>query len=78
MYLRHFARDLDVPIISIEYTHAPEGPFPRAFDECLFVYAWALNNLQLLGTTAEKIVFFGDSAGGNIVLSVALKVTRGI
>ena len=30
-------------------------------------------NWLLVGTTAENIVFAGDSAGGNLVLSVAMR-----
>ena len=63
-----------MPILSIDYSHAPEAPFPRAFDECTYVYAWALQNVEQLGSTGERIVLLGDSAGGNLVVSVALKV----
>ena len=31
------------------------------------------NHSTYLGTTAERVVFVGDSAGGNLVLSVALR-----
>ena len=37
--------------------------------QCLRFNSGSLN----LGTTAENIVFAGDSAGGNLVLSVALR-----
>ena len=30
-------------------------------------------NVYVAGTTAEKIIFVGDSAGGNLILSVALQ-----
>lgn len=63
MYLRVWARDLNVPIISVDYSLAPEAPFPRALEECFFTYAWALKNLDRLGTTAEYFCVAGDSAG---------------
>lgn len=59
-YLRYWAISLDMPIISIDYSLAPEFPFPRQLQEILYAYAWVLNNLDLLGTTGEKIVFAGD------------------
>jgi len=71
-YLRYWAVSLDMPILSIDYSLAPEFPFPRQLQEILYAYAWALNNLELLGTTGKKIVFAGDSAGGNLMLSVTL------
>nr|XP_034189565.1 hormone-sensitive lipase [Osmia lignaria]XP_034189566.1 hormone-sensitive lipase [Osmia lignaria] len=73
-YLRGWAINLDVPILSIDYSLAPEAPFPRAFEEVLYAYAWALNHAStLLGSTAKKILLVGDSAGGNLNLSVTLK-----
>ena len=58
-YLREWALALDVPILSIDYSLAPEFPFPRQIQEILYVYAWVLNNAHLLGTSAEKIIFIG-------------------
>ena len=63
MYLRTWACELGVPILSIDYSLAPEAPFPRAFEECFFVYAWCLNNFHQLGTTGKCICLAGDSAG---------------
>ncbi|XP_046663847.1 hormone-sensitive lipase-like [Homalodisca vitripennis] len=72
-YLRQWAQGLPAPILSVDYSLAPEAPFPRALEEALYAYCWALNNTTLLGTTAERIVFAGDSAGANLVIGVAMK-----
>ncbi|CAK9823814.1 Hormone-sensitive lipase [Anthophora retusa] len=73
-YLRSWAINLGIPILSIDYSLAPEAPFPRALEEVLYTYAWALNHATtLLGSTAQKIVFAGDSAGANLNLGVTLK-----
>ena len=63
MYLRSWAKELDVPILSIDYSLSPEAPFPRALEECFFVYAWCLNNFDQLGTTGKFLCLAGDSAG---------------
>ena len=63
IYLRSWAKSLNVPILSINYALAPELPFPRAMEECLFAYVWALKNLDRLGTTGKYIALVGDSAG---------------
>lgn len=74
VYLRNWAVSLDVPILSIDYSLAPEAPFPRALEETLYTYAWALNHASaLLGTTARKIIFIGDSAGANLNLGTTLR-----
>lgn len=71
--LREWSCTLDCPIFSVDYSLAPDAPFPEAFEECFYAYAWALKNSHLLGTTAERIIFAGDSAGGNLVLSIAMR-----
>ena len=58
-YLRHWAVALDVPILSVDYSLAPEFPFPRQLQEILYVYSWVMRNPHLLGTTARKIIFAG-------------------
>lgn len=73
VYLRQWAKDLDVPILSIDYSLAPEYPFPRALEECFYAYAWALNNADKLGWTGERICFAGDSAGGNLMMATAIR-----
>ena len=73
MYLRQWAAKLDVPILSIDYSLAPEAPFPCAIEDVFYAYCWALNNLELLGTTGENIVFVGDSAGANLMTSCIIK-----
>ncbi|KAG5674630.1 hypothetical protein PVAND_004584 [Polypedilum vanderplanki] len=73
VYLREWAVKLDVPILSIEYSLAPNAPFPRALEEIFYVYCWALKSGKLLGTTAEKILLVGDSAGANLNTAMMIK-----
>lgn len=73
-YLCSWATSLGIPILSIDYSLAPEAPFPRALEEVLYAYAWALNHAStLLGSTAQKVLLVGDSAGANLNLGLALK-----
>ena len=71
MYLRSWAKELSVPILSIDYSLAPEAPFPRALEECFFVYAWCLNNFHHLGTNGKRVCVAGDSAGSAFFQSLA-------
>ncbi|XP_069679565.1 hormone-sensitive lipase isoform X2 [Periplaneta americana] len=73
MYLRDWACQLKVPILSVDYSLAPRAPFPRALEEALYAYCWAINNAHILGSTAEKVVLVGDSAGANLNIGVAMK-----
>uniref|UniRef100_A0A8B9KC06 Hormone-sensitive lipase n=1 Tax=Astyanax mexicanus TaxID=7994 RepID=A0A8B9KC06_ASTMX len=72
-YLKTWSRDLNVPILSVDYSLAPEAPFPRALEECFYAYCWALKNCHMLGSTAERVCLAGDSAGGNLCLTVSMK-----
>uniref|UniRef100_A0A1A8IBL7 Hormone-sensitive lipase n=3 Tax=Nothobranchius TaxID=28779 RepID=A0A1A8IBL7_NOTKU len=78
-YLRNWSKVLGVPILSVDYSLSPEAPFPRALEECFYAYCWALNNCQLLGSTAERVCLVGDSAGGNLCITVSMRaLTSGI
>ncbi|XP_060708715.1 hormone-sensitive lipase isoform X2 [Hemiscyllium ocellatum] len=72
-YLKSWAQQLNSPILSVDYSLAPEAPFPRALEECFFAYCWAVKNCHLLGSTGERICLAGDSAGGNLCLTVSMR-----
>ncbi|VDN33841.1 unnamed protein product, partial [Cylicostephanus goldi] len=73
-YLRMWAKLLSCTVVSVEYSLAPANPFPRPTEEVLFAYAWIVNNPQLVGWTGEKMCMVGDSAGGNLIMSVNLRL----
>lgn len=73
VYLREWAARLHVPILSVDYSLAPQAPYPRALEEVFYAYCWAIKNAKLLGTTAEKIICVGDSAGANLNMALTLK-----
>ena len=52
-YLHQWAAQLDTPILSIDYSLAPEAPYPRACQEVFYTYVWMLANLETLGTTGH-------------------------
>jgi len=53
IYLKTWAKMLNAPLLSIDYSLAPEDPFPRAQHELVYAYAWCLKNAQLLGMWAS-------------------------
>ncbi|XP_067575864.1 hormone-sensitive lipase isoform X4 [Pseudorca crassidens] len=52
-YLKSWAQELGAPILSIDYSLAPEAPFPRALEECFYAYCWAVKHCALLGGETE-------------------------
>jgi acetyl esterase len=62
-YCAEAARQLDIPVISIDYRLAPEHPFPAAPDDCEAATRWVADNIPCTG-----LVLSGDSAGGNLTV----------
>lgn len=56
--------------LSVDYSLAPENPFPKALNEVLTVYNYLLEQ----GYPSAKIVLMGDSAGGGLAMATALKL----
>jgi acetyl esterase len=69
-YCAEAARQLDMPVIAIDYRLAPEHPFPAAAEDCEAATRWIAANIPCTG-----LVTSGDSAGGNltIVTTMALR-----
>lgn len=54
-----------VTALSLDYSLAPEHPFPTALNEVVAAYKWLLSR----NVPAANITLVGDSAGGSLVLS---------
>ena len=63
------ADKVNVPVYVIDYRLAPEHPFPAALDDCVAAYRGLLEK----GIAPKSIIVAGDSAGGNLTLTTALK-----
>jgi len=74
-YCAEVARQLDIPVVSIDYRLAPEHPWPAAPDDCEAATRWIASSPPELGRTVTGLVTSGDSAGGNltIVTTMALR-----
>ena len=57
LILRDWCKELDCPVFCVDYSLAPENPFPLAFEESFYAYAWALDNAHLLGKLKKKVNF---------------------
>ena len=61
---------LDAVGVMVDYRLAPWHPFPAALDDCERVYRALLD----AGFAASSIVVAGESAGGNLVLTLLLRI----
>ncbi len=64
------AASTSMDVLSFDYRLAPEHPYPAATEDAMQVW----NYLMLLGYGARDIIVAGDSAGGNLALSLTLKL----
>lgn len=79
MYLRFFKslmedyekEGVSCSILSLDYTLAPQGVFPKATEECVAAYEYLLKNLSI---NPKNIVVAGDSAGGALSLSLCYQI----
>lgn len=74
-YCAEAARQLDIPVVSINYRLAPEHRFPAAAVDCEAATRWIAESPAELGLHVTGLVTSGDSAGGNltIVTTMALR-----
>lgn len=66
----YFAKSMGVRVLMVDYRTAPEHPFPAALEDCVTAYLWILKQ----GVTAQNIVVAGDSAGGNLTITMLMKL----
>lgn len=64
------AESTSMDVLCFDYRLAPENPYPAATEDAM--KAW--NYLMLLGYGARDVILMGDSAGGNLALSLMLKL----
>lgn len=66
------ARQLDIPVISVEYRLAPENKWPAAPDDAEAAARWIASNGAMLGLEIDGLVLGGDSAGATLTLVTGL------
>jgi acetyl esterase len=69
--VRLIANEAQVIVVSVEYRLAPEYPWPAANDDGEAAFLWARANAASFSGDPECIAVGGDSAGGNISMSIS-------
>ncbi|MFN3335928.1 MAG: alpha/beta hydrolase, partial [Thermomicrobium sp.] len=62
------ARRSELQALLLDYRLAPRHPWPAALEDCLAAYRWLLEQ----GLAPQHIVVAGDSAGGNLAITMAM------
>jgi acetyl esterase len=58
-------------VFIVDYRLAPRHPFPAALEDVCAAASWLQDNAARWGADAERLVLGGDSAGANLVASLA-------
>lgn len=70
--LREYAHASGLPVVAVDYSLAPEHPYPVALEQSLEVLAWLKRHGQAHGIDANRLALAGDSAGANLAVATAL------
>jgi epsilon-lactone hydrolase len=66
----YLAQKLGLRTLVVDYCLAPEHPYPAPLDDCVTAYRWLLKQ----GFSSREIVVAGDSAGGNLTITMLMKL----
>jgi len=72
--MREYAARADVAVIGVDYALAPEAKFPIAQQQVARVVRWAREHCAELEIDPNRIALGGDSAGGNLAITTALRL----
>ncbi len=75
-YCCHMAQALHCLVWDVDYSLAPEAPFPTALEESYAAAAYAFAHAGELGVDPERIALAGHSAGGNLVAAMMIQSHR--
>lgn len=74
---KYICEEADCVVFNIEYSLAPERPFPKGLNDCLCVLDYVHTKAEELGIDRNKICVSGDSAGAGIAAALALNKGKG-
>jgi acetyl esterase len=74
-FCAEMARELDLPVLAVDYRLAPEHPWPAGVEDAIAAARWAAQSPPALDRGVTGLIVCGDSAGGNfaIIVSLALR-----
>lgn len=65
------AEETGAVVVSVDYRLSPENKFPIAHEDAFAAYRWVKTNAGLLNGNPAKVATAGESAGGNMAITVS-------
>jgi acetyl esterase/lipase len=65
-FVLKLSAEFGVPIVLLNYSLAPEKPFPAALNDSVSLYKWLMNDLKI---SSENIGYIADSSGCGLTLA---------
>ena len=76
-FCRALAKATGAIVVDLDYRLAPEHRAPAAVDDGVSALQWLRQHASELGADGSRIALAGDSAGGHLALSTALRMKDG-
>ncbi len=70
---RRLANLTNRAVFAVDYRRAPESSFPDALNDCYRATCFVAEHADALGVHADRLATVGDSAGGHLATTVALR-----
>jgi acetyl esterase/lipase len=69
-----FVAESGLTVVSVDYRLVPENPYPAGLDDCEAGLEWMFDHADQLHVDPHRIGAGGTSAGGGLVVALALRV----
>ncbi|TGL62844.1 alpha/beta hydrolase [Leptospira sarikeiensis] len=74
--LRYLAKTSGRAILAVDYGLGPEKTYPASWDDAYSAYRWVKENGKSIGVDPKRIAVGGDSAGGNLAISISTRAKK--
>lgn len=73
-FCAELVKESGIAVLSVDYPLAPEHPYPSSLNACVEALSYAYEHASDWGVDPNRISIGGDSAGGNLALTTAIKM----
>ena len=76
LFCARLAAELHAIVVDIDYASSLDDPYPAAFDQCYGTIKKYISEAEELGADPARTATLGHSAGGCLVMSIALRANE--